>query len=51
MLEDSVDPDKLDIGFKVYKLDSSNFNVFDSSSKDINNIFNHDVFGSVKNLV
>lgn len=44
MLEDSVDPDKLDIGFKVYKLDSSNFNVFDSSSKDINNIFNHDVF-------
>ena len=44
MLEDSIDPDKLDIGFKVYKLDSSNFNVFDSSSKDINNIFNHDVF-------
>ena len=44
MLENSVDPDKLDIGFKVYKLDSSNFNVFDSSSKDINNIFNHDVF-------
>jgi len=44
MLEDSVDPDKLDIGFKVYKLDSSNFNVFDSTSKDINNIFNHDVF-------
>lgn len=44
MLDDSVDPEKLDIGFKVYKLDSSNFNVFDSSSKDINNIFNHDVF-------
>jgi len=44
MLEDSVDPENLDIGFKVYKLDSSNFNVFDSSSKDINNIFNHDVF-------
>lgn len=44
MLEVSVDPDKLDIGFKVYKLDSSNFNVFDSSSKDIDNIFSHDVF-------
>lgn len=44
MLEESIDPEKLDIGFKVYKLDSSNFNVFDSSSKDINNIFNHDVF-------
>lgn len=44
MLDDSVEPNKLDIGFKVYKLDSSNINVFDSSSKDINNIFNHDVF-------
>lgn len=44
MLDDSIDPEKLDIGFKVYKLDSSNINVFDSSSKDINNIFNHDVF-------
>lgn len=44
MLDNSIDPEKLDIGFKVYKLDSSNFNVFDSSSKDIDNIFNHDVF-------
>ena len=44
ILDNLIDPEKLDIGFKVYKLDSSNFNVFDSTSKDINNIFNHDVF-------
>lgn len=44
MLEESIDPEKFDIGFRVYKLDSSNFNAFDSSSKDIENIFNHDVF-------
>ncbi len=46
MLEDSIDPNKLDIGFKVFKLDTSNFSTFDSSSKDLDNIFNQEVFVS-----
>lgn len=46
LLEDGIDPEKLDIGFKVFKLDSSNINTFDCSSKDIDSIFNQDVFVS-----
>lgn len=46
MLEDTFDPEKFDIGFKVFKLDTSNFSAFDSSSKDLDNIFNQDVFVS-----
>lgn len=46
LLEEVIDPEKLDIGFKVFKLDSSNISAFDSSSKDIDSIFNQDVFVS-----
>lgn len=44
MLEDTIDPEKLDIGFKVFKLDTSNLKTFDSTSKDLENIFSEDVF-------
>ena len=44
MLEDTIDPDQLDIGFKVFKLDTSNLKTFDSTSKDLENIFSEDVF-------
>lgn len=39
----------LDTGFKVFKLDTSNFRTFDSKSKDIENIFNIDIFNANRN--
>lgn len=44
MLEDAVDPEQLDIGFKVFKLDTSNLKKFDSSSKDLDNFFSEDIY-------
>ena len=44
MIEDTIDPEQLDIGFKVFKLDTSNLKTFDSTSKNLENIFSEDVF-------
>ena len=44
LFEETTDPDQLDIGFKVFKLDTSNLKTFDSTSKDLENIFSEDVF-------
>lgn len=44
ILEDIVNPEQLDIGFKVFKLDTSNLKTFDNSSKDLASIFSEDVF-------